>query len=340
MSKFKIGDRVRATKDYRDEIVAHWNEHWRASHGELSDFYVADFLGSVFSDSIRLSNKPDGSGPYWPSSYFTPDTTVRKGDKFRVNVDDRCDDYSNGDVFTAVEVRDYAVVFYDNAGDRRLIYIGDVTLVDDHGEPWDHDPRPLKIEEGKYYRTRDGRKVGPMRTVGGEWSDMLGLRAKFTIDGYGDVDAEGFWLTGERKSKHDLIAEWHDPKPKGCAAAEVDNLRDEYGPVVAAPVEPAKFKVGDRVRFVEGYASSAAGTEATVVAVPPISWGIQVDGVNGISTESPSSLEPATPTIQPGQFVTLQGYVRSINGKTAHVDIIGPDVPYNRSYPLSALRAA
>lgn len=54
-----------------------------------------------------------------------------------------------------------------------------------------------------------------------------------------------------------------------------------------------KFKVGDRVAFVDDYSSSARGTEATVVSVD--GWGIMVNGVYGKSTEAPSSLRLVAP---------------------------------------------
>lgn len=80
---------------------------------------------------------------------------------------------------------------------------------------------PLKIESGKFYRTRDGRKVGPME------SDNWG-------DGYPWTDGErwysgnGAWIESE-ESEHDLIAEWHDT-PSSPVATQVDAIAEEYGP--------------------------------------------------------------------------------------------------------------
>ncbi|KAB2679763.1 hypothetical protein [Brucella pseudintermedia] len=60
---------------------------------------------------------------------------------------------------------------------------------------------PLTIETGKFYRTRDGRKVGPMD---GWTSDQFRERAGdgryWTVDGIGHGEAKG----------EDLIAEWVD----------------------------------------------------------------------------------------------------------------------------------
>ncbi len=80
----------------------------------------------------------------------------------------------------------------------------------------------LKIEAGKFYRTRDRRKVGPMgRGAFGGFYDRSSLvtRQRWNND--------GSFIEG-RFGKLDLVAEWTD------------------APVAEQPV--AKFNVGDRVR--------------------------------------------------------------------------------------------
>lgn len=71
----------------------------------------------------------------------------------------------------------------------------------------------LQLEVGKYYRTRDGRKVGPMEKQEGGWYGCFGK------EGWG-YHPNGNWgqLTGglnvdERdpsRVARDLIAPWHD----------------------------------------------------------------------------------------------------------------------------------
>jgi len=73
---------------------------------------------------------------------------------------------------------------------------------------------PLKIEAGKYYRTRDGRKVGPMEVwpLGGWHSD----RSERPLNG-------GVWLQDGSAKYHGakdsppLIAEWVDEPVKAAA---------------------------------------------------------------------------------------------------------------------------
>lgn len=75
-------------------------------------------------------------------------------------------------------------------------------------EPWDYDPRTatndnsLKIEAGKYYKTRDGRKVGPMESDGSNHMQW--------------TSPDGFWrydngrIFSQSEDCEDLIAEWVD----------------------------------------------------------------------------------------------------------------------------------
>lgn len=69
----------------------------------------------------------------------------------------------------------------------------------------------MQIEAGKYYRTRDGRKVGPMYLEEGYWKD----KSRTNFDGY-----IGLWLNDGgtdfvkknelRHAKYALVAEWTD----------------------------------------------------------------------------------------------------------------------------------
>lgn len=68
----------------------------------------------------------------------------------------------------------------------------------------------MKIEAGKYYKTRDGRKVGPMREIDREltdypWTDQI---EEMPMQRYNDWGEE----VGE-PSSHDLISEWQDEAP-------------------------------------------------------------------------------------------------------------------------------
>ncbi|UXR99981.1 hypothetical protein [Agrobacterium tumefaciens] len=108
-------------------------------------------------------------------------------------------------------------------------------------------PATLKIEAGKFYKTRDGRKVGPAFLTGG--CAVFGDRSNY---------ASAVWSDDGRSSNrddklslkdNDIIAEWID---EPAAKASNDNTTP-------------KFKAGDRVRVVKGgFVSGGSGHGAKV----------------------------------------------------------------------------
>lgn len=103
----------------------------------------------------------------------------------------------------------------------------------------------LTIEAGKYYRTRDGRKVGPMlkRNIDGQFYDE-----SKSVTSYG-WRGNGSYIDGVT-GNIDLIAEW------------VDARTDDNAPPVAKQqeVELRRFKIGDKVRALVNYKWVKAGT--------------------------------------------------------------------------------
>ncbi len=97
----------------------------------------------------------------------------------------------------------------------------------------------MKIEAGKYYRTRDGDVVGPMRRV--DWCD-----ATFTA---GDLtwNEDGSYVQGT-PYKMDLISEVYvsDTPPADAPAPEAKTLRDEFA-----------MRLMDRDAFAVGYKDEA-----------------------------------------------------------------------------------
>ena len=83
----------------------------------------------------------------------------------------------------------------------------------------------MQIEAGKYYRTRDGRKVGPMRRDGGtRWT-------RWGADGweYAALDNGMLYAGGGATLNHtdDLVAEWVDAQQQDTPAkVDTTTLRD------------------------------------------------------------------------------------------------------------------
>jgi len=99
-------------------------------------------------------------------------------------------------------------------------------------------PAALKIEAGKFYKTRDGRKVGPIVVAQGRgkpwpWRSRYGLNIYYFKE-------DGFSCPGSahlHRDADDIIAEWID---EPVAKPSNDNAQP-------------KFKVGDRVKCLKSY---------------------------------------------------------------------------------------
>ncbi len=77
----------------------------------------------------------------------------------------------------------------------------------------------MLIEAGKYYRSRDGRKIGPMRRCDGShpWcgpaSDGLGVTYY--------RGENGSFYSNDTESNHDLVAEWLDSPVRARTIIEI-----------------------------------------------------------------------------------------------------------------------
>ena len=93
----------------------------------------------------------------------------------------------------------------------------------------------LQIESGKFYRTRDGRKVGPVAERGETWTDYpwVGTVVGESYRYIWKDDGENYNGAG---SVHDLVAEWVEPAVVAVAEATATPSR--------------RFKVGDVVNYV------------------------------------------------------------------------------------------
>lgn len=101
-------------------------------------------------------------------------------------------------------------------------------------------PAALKIEAGRYYKTRDGRKVGPIGPNEGglaeyPWQDNSDWTDCWTTDGR-------FYNDGT-ESQHDIVAEWID-EPVAVAASN-DNTPSTAGfTIPLVDEDPAAGKDG------------------------------------------------------------------------------------------------
>ena len=92
----------------------------------------------------------------------------------------------------------------------------------------------MKIEVGKYYKTRDGQKVGPMRKTGSQYANMW-----FTDDEVNHWTKNGTEYN-TMPSGRDLISEWIDEPVTGTlrelnvqVGDVVENQKNKYRYMVA-----------------------------------------------------------------------------------------------------------
>lgn len=113
-------------------------------------------------------------------------------------------------------------------------YLSDLEPLPVAPQPAAQEPA-LKIEAGRYYKTRDGRKVLVDHNPHYNSAESDSYPWKHDC-GYGGY--HGLTETGTSCINHsgsDLIAEWQDA-PSAPVAAQVDAIAEEYGP--APPHEP------------------------------------------------------------------------------------------------------
>ncbi len=132
-------------------------------------------------------------------------------------------------------------------------------------------PATLKIEEGKFYKTRDGRKVGPAFVSGN--IATFGSRSNHASAVWSDDGRSSYRGDKTSLKDNDIVAEWIDA-PEAKANPSNDNSQP-------------KFKVGDRVKIVsnsrESYLDKSIGSFFTIKTK---------DGPNNTGWSGPSEENP------------------------------------------------
>ncbi|MDX0897473.1 hypothetical protein GOD90_10765 [Sinorhizobium medicae] len=265
MGKFKKGDRVKYCGGYKPYNVTEHIGHlgtveddgaamattvrWDAESGHPA--------GVVFRDNIELVEQP------WQP---------KVGDRVRMVKDGRS---TTGAVGKAATIRAWSDGSYIENGEYLL----------DIDPPVDYqtlavtpnytratidcfEPLPvaakaqsaaLTIQAGKYYRTRDGRKVGPLRT----WPDLDGNPYP---DRLCEVHGDGrYWLLdGSGSGDSDIIAEWADePAVASDTVAVAAIASNDNEPVAERPA----YKVGDKVRSLVDWCDTTVGDILPITTV-------------------------------------------------------------------------
>ncbi|MBX4941131.1 ribosomal protein L7/L12 [Rhizobium binae] len=233
MAKFKVGDRVRFVENYG-----------RANKGDeatVTGFFADDGV------MVDVDNDKGTHSCFMSRVELVPEWRPKVGDRVVWQEPFKASMYTKGKEYL-IHKEEYGTLFItDDNGNlhhswNRENIPGSFSLV-----------VPLTIEAGKFYKTRDGRKVGPVVVAQGQddpwpWKAAYGLITYYyRHDGF---SCPG-WADGHRDAD-DIIAEWVDEQaeqPAVAVAASNDNAA------------PAKFKVGDLIELTSsGYAADVGAT--------------------------------------------------------------------------------
>lgn len=248
-AKFKVGDRVRRTKvEFNGMKTGDLGTVSRVSRGwiGIAEFPADEDLSPFSEDNFELA------------TVWHP----KVGDRV---ISSEPSNRNERGVIVKDNFSPYLTVKFDTwrRGHDGINLVGDVGK--DH---WLISPEDLRldsfvIEAGKFYKTADGRKFGPMK-FRTEFSDYI------VVEGDGNVWAQ----TG--KGCHtftpNLVAEWVDePKASNDNGLLSSLIGKTVTVQVKAPVQP-KFKVGDRVRPSHGLSKSTATVTNVIGNQISVKW--------------------------------------------------------------------
>ncbi|WP_198513177.1 ribosomal protein L7/L12 [Brucella pituitosa] len=325
MGKLKVGDKVRSLVTQIDVRAGQLYEVKTVDDG---DVWVIDDVGDDFyltADEFEIL-------PVEEASEDKP--AFKVGDRVQM-IADSLPWYRTGEI---------AEVIRADGGDNDCYVRFDThRMADDCWyAKWDHlKLAPLKIEAGKYYRTRDGRKVGPMKAAK---SDLYAFSGSLVGDGYNKI----FQSTGvhgdlyiQNEPNSDLIAEWVDQPVKAAAPLPfiLRNLEFTVAPI-AKPAIVALIENGQPkpsvAPFVHANETLAAKEAARLASLQKgKEFGVYVM-TQKVSEPAPSYKHEWQRFAAKGEKISAIKELRSVTGlglraaKDAVEHWIAHDEPYSR----------
>lgn len=226
MGKFKVGDRVKCVDSTACDFLTSGREYVLA---EVNDSYVyAAWDGSERGGMLhrrfelvpaeaefKVGDRVRADGGY----EFDPSAGVileAASGGWRVKVEGAVESGASKDIW----------YYYD----RELTIIPAATPA-------------FTIEDGKFYKTRDGRKVGPVVEAQGRddpwpWKALVGLTTYY----YRNTGHSCPGYAHAHNAKDDLIAEWVEPATQ---ASNDNGLKFKVGDLVKATVDWCDIRIGD-----------------------------------------------------------------------------------------------
>ncbi|MBZ9922412.1 hypothetical protein LB579_32630, partial [Mesorhizobium sp. BR1-1-7] len=243
-----IGPRGYWKSDWGSEFVdIIWEKH---ANGQMNGGYYPDCfepLPATYTScaAAEVDNLAAEYGPFDDGGPYNEEKT-----KIRSLVDQF--DVTKGKVYEVNEVDGKSVWITDDVGD-------DFYLLHSEFEHVAVAPATatLRIEAGRYYKTRDGRKVGPMVYHGvGKWPFSGSNGLTYT--------ASGQFASDFREHRSDLVAEWQDEPAASTPTSIADIVRKHSGTAIVCLLENGQPKPST-LPFVHS-SRSAAATEANRLA--------------------------------------------------------------------------
>lgn len=328
MAKFKVGDRVRALQDSGLGAFLAGKEY------EVLD---------VRYENITAINER-GQRDSWGEHHFEllPVAEATSSEKPAFKVGDRVraiDNHGGLIIGETYSISSYAeptrIGRWLNLEGRRSNYSNDGSFLESSFEP------ALKIEAGKYYRTRDGRKVGPLMARNND-------SYAFAADIAGDIGIRIFQKDGVHGSRWignepnlDLIAEWVDEPVKATAPVQftMRNFKLTFEPV-AKPAIVALIENGQPkpsvAPFVHANETLAAKEAARLASLQKgKEFGVYVM-TQKVSEPAPSYKHEWQRFAAKGEKISAIKELRSVTGlglkaaKDAVEHWIAHDEPYSR----------
>jgi len=320
MAKFKVGDLVRALQDSglgaflagkEYEVLAVRDERITA----INERGQRDSWGEHHFEHLQVVKAPEDKPAF------------KVGDRVRLTTD-KGDGRSSGSIGVIEKMTNsYARVLFDAPfngwGETGRNW---------HAQLSDLVAAPFKIEAGKYYRTRDGRKVGPMKDFG--WKDGFPFNDEEVVENYFSPD-------GKAQLGDDLIAEWVDEPVKAAAPVQFILRNDVFSfapvakPAIVALIENGQPKPSV-APFVHANETLAAKEAARLASLQKgKEFGVYVM-TQKVSEPAPSYKHEWQRFAAKGEKISAIKELRSVTGlglkaaKDAVEHWIAHDEPYSR----------
>ena len=222
MGKFKIGDRVRYTGNHdgfmSSEHLGKVGTVFELLGGNLPSVNFDDGTKQIgcFEDNVEaLSQLKIGDRVRYRDEFVAGEGLIYSRNEG--------DDEKYYDWVVRVAEKDLGMAYFIGNTCRKF-KTADLSLIG------------LKFKSGKFYKTRDGRKVGPAFVTGS--TTTFGEKENWSSAVWTDTGRQSTRDDTTTELANDIIAEWVD-EPAVAVAASNSNA-----------TKP-KFKVGDRVRCVD-----------------------------------------------------------------------------------------